>query len=261
MKSKHDNLAGYLEDIFKPYENSPGVKDLREELLHNLIDRYDDLIAEGQDQESAFLRTVSSLGDISELVESISEKSEELRSRFTWDLSRSSLAESKLDSTDLKSGKIHASNLSDSDLHDSDLSGSSFKSSDLKNNNFANANLSGASFKSCELAHCSFDGANLTACTFKSSNLKGASVKDAQLEGTSFSACELSGVRFDGMTLNNVTIKNSALRGTSFKNATLRHVVFKCKVKHAIFNGARMDKVTYALLKGYQADLSEATIF
>ncbi len=138
----NEKIKEYLDDIFKPYENTTGVKDLKEELLNNMKDKCNDLINSGKDAESAFKQTIDSLGDISEIVENISDKTNELRERVTWNLSMSHLEEAQLDSVDLKSGKFNFSNLVNSDFHNSDLSDSTFISSDLKNTNFENADLS-----------------------------------------------------------------------------------------------------------------------
>lgn len=40
----------------------------------------------------------------------------------------------------------------------------------------------------------------------------------------------------------------------------MRDVIFKTNVKKAIFDGAIMDKLTYAVLKGNNANLTNVTI-
>lgn len=60
--------------------------------------------------------------------------------------------------------------------------------------------------------------------------------------------------------LNGTIFDYSGLKGTSFKNAILRNVSFKTEVKKAIFDGATMDKLTYAILKGFKAKLDNVTI-
>jgi len=51
------------------------------------------------------------------------------------------------------------------------------------------------------------------------------------------------------------------MKGTSFKNAILQDTTFHhSEVKHTIFDGATMDKVTYALLKGAKANLDNVTV-
>jgi len=66
--------------------------------------------------------------------------------------------------------------------------------------------------------------------------------------------------------LNNTIFDKSSLAGTSFRNSVLRNVTFKISfktkssIKKAIFDGATMDKLTYAVLKGYNADLTNVTV-
>jgi uncharacterized protein YjbI with pentapeptide repeats len=51
------------------------------------------------------------------------------------------------------------------------------------------------------------------------------------------------------------------LKGASFKDAVLRNVTLHhSAVKHAVFDGATMDKLTYALLKGSKATLVDITV-
>ncbi|WP_449237056.1 pentapeptide repeat-containing protein [Bacillus songklensis] len=53
----------------------------------------------------------------------------------------------------------------------------------------------------------------------------------------------------------------TSLSGTSFKNAVFKNVSFKgTDVKKAIFDGAKMDKITYAFLKGNNANLTNVTV-
>jgi hypothetical protein len=58
-----------------------------------------------------------------------------------------------------------------------------------------------------------------------------------------------------------------ATRGIDFPRATESFgfarnepASFKTDVRKAIFDGARMDKATYALLKGYKANLAQVTV-
>jgi uncharacterized protein YjbI with pentapeptide repeats len=53
----------------------------------------------------------------------------------------------------------------------------------------------------------------------------------------------------------------AGLKNTSFQGATLVNVSFHhSQVKHTIFDGATMDKTTYALLKGAKANLDNVTV-
>jgi len=69
----------------------------------------------------------------------------------------------------------------------------------------------------------------------------------------------MTGANFEGVTLVGTNFHMSDLSGTSFKNAVIHNVNFKnSDPRKAIFDGATMDKLTYALLKGYKANLTNA---
>ena len=59
------------------FENAPQTnrpRELKEELLANLMDKYNDLISSGKREEEAFNITISGIGDIDELVRELKEK-------------------------------------------------------------------------------------------------------------------------------------------------------------------------------------------
>jgi uncharacterized protein YjbI with pentapeptide repeats len=260
-------IKKYLDEIFKPYEDLKIIQELKEELFSNMQEKFDDLLKEGIDEDSAYQKTVDSLGDISEIIESISDKTKELNQKVNgptilknWNLSKSNMVNSKLDSVDLKSGIFNYSDFKNSDFSNSDLSGSTFKSSDLKNANFQNANLRSALFRSSNLENCTFNSANLEFCKIIKSSLRGTKFENATLNNAQFSYSELSGINFDNMQMEGTVFDYSNLKAASFKNATLNNVSFKTDVKRTIFDGAKMDKITYALLKGYKADLNNVKI-
>lgn len=70
----HERLKNSVEKLF---ENSPKTyraTELKEELLANLIDKYDDLVSSGKDEEEAFKIAISSIGDVDELLEALKDK-------------------------------------------------------------------------------------------------------------------------------------------------------------------------------------------
>ncbi len=83
-----------------------------------------------------------------------------------------------------------------------------------------------------------------------------------------FHYSDLSGQRLDGQTFLGVTFDLPALKDVSFQGATLKNVSFRpvglWSLKRAIqsinFDGAMMDKLTYAALKGLGADVSKVTV-
>jgi hypothetical protein len=50
----NERLRKHLDGIFSPYEDKDTVRDLKEELLRNLQDKFDDLEREGADDDTAF---------------------------------------------------------------------------------------------------------------------------------------------------------------------------------------------------------------
>ncbi len=86
--------------------------------------------------------------------------------------------------------------------------------------------------------------------------------------GVDFKYSDLRGLRLDGQTFIGVTFDLPALKDVSFQGATLKNVSFRpvgiWSLKRAIqsmhFDGAMMDKLTYAALKGLGADVSKVTV-
>ena len=71
MKKK---LRDYIDMIFADAPDCRRTKELKEEMYANVCDKYDDLIAEGKSEAAAYNISVSSIGDISELIDSIREE-------------------------------------------------------------------------------------------------------------------------------------------------------------------------------------------
>jgi uncharacterized protein YjbI with pentapeptide repeats len=82
-----------------------------------------------------------------------------------------------------------------------------------------------------------------------------------------FSYSDLRGLHLDGAAFTSVRFDRGALSGVTFRGATLRDVSFRASsrkyrtaIRTVAFDGARMDKLTYAGLKGMGADLSNVTV-
>lgn len=60
-----NQLIQYVNLLFAA---STGADDIREEILQNTLDRYDDLIAQGKSPQAAYQLAISGIGDISELL-------------------------------------------------------------------------------------------------------------------------------------------------------------------------------------------------
>ena len=233
-------LSAYLDEIFSHYEGLKPIQELKEELSNDLQERLKDLQKDGFDENAAFERTIASIGEISELIESIHANTTKLQQIIGIDFSKQNLQKSDLKAIQVHDGKFNYSNLQDSD--------------------FSNSDLTNASFKCSNLDRVNFDRANLTGAKIMKSSLRGASFQHCILDFTDFSSSELAGVCLDNLTFTGATFDYSGLRGTTFHNTTLLSCSFRTDVKKTIFDGAKMDKATYALLKGFKANLSHVTI-
>ena len=236
----NEELTRYLDGLFATYEDTHAVEDLKEELRYDLEEKLRDLKNQGYDDETAYQMTIDSIGDISEIMETISAKTKELLQLVRKNFSASDLRNADLTGIAVHDGKFNGSDFRGTDFSGSDLTNSSFKWSDLINARFDGANLSGAKFLTSDLRNASFNG-----CV---------------MENTSFRAAVLSGVSFDNQTFIGTVFDHAELNGTTFRNAVFRNVSFKADVKKAVFDGATMDKLTYAILKGNGAKLTNVTV-
>ena len=66
-----EKLRNYVNYIFEDMPKTKQAFELKDEIMQNTIDRYNDLIAEGRTEEEAFNAAVSSIGDVSRLVSSM----------------------------------------------------------------------------------------------------------------------------------------------------------------------------------------------
>lgn len=60
-----EQLIQYVELLFA---GAKGCEDMKQEILQNTLDRYDDLIAEGKVPEAAYRLAISGIGDINEIL-------------------------------------------------------------------------------------------------------------------------------------------------------------------------------------------------
>ncbi len=64
----NQKLNNYVNGLFADIPKSKKAKELKEEMLANLNDRYEDYIARGQSPNQAYQAVVSSMGDVDELL-------------------------------------------------------------------------------------------------------------------------------------------------------------------------------------------------
>ncbi len=78
-----DKLRSYMDYLFKEVPPSKKAVELKEEILQNLTDKYRDLLSEGKTEEAAYNIAIASVGDISELLESLKEEKPDSRQELT----------------------------------------------------------------------------------------------------------------------------------------------------------------------------------
>jgi len=285
----NEKLNQYLNGVFAPYDGVKSVAELKADLLSDLQERFNELKAEGKDDATAFEMTVDSIGDIEQTVREAAGLSRSLERQLLINFSAGNLTKSDFAGVTAHNGKFEASALRGSDFSGADLTGSSFRASDVREANFDGANLTDCSFYAVELAGASFRRSILVRTTFSTSGLKGAKFADANLTDVNLVMCDLSktvferctfigvvfktdltGVCLDGQTFIGVKFGEAALKEVTFRGATLKNVSFTPPwsltkkyyraIKTICFDGAMMDKLTYAGLRGLGADLSEVTI-
>ncbi|MCK9273113.1 pentapeptide repeat-containing protein [Candidatus Gracilibacteria bacterium] len=286
----NEKLTNYLDSIFAPYDGVKSVEELKADLLSDLQERFNELKAEGKDDEKAFEMTIDSIGDIEQTVKEVANISHSLERQVPINLSAIDLKEGDFAGVILHKGKFEASDLCGSDFSGADLTGSLFTVSDLRETNFDRANLTDCIFSTLDLTDVTFNKTILVRTEFNISELNGAKFTDVKLvdaklimtdlrktifencifNGVDFKYADLRGVGFDGQTFVGVKFEKCTLNDVSFKGATLKNVSFVLPfsftnksylaMKTICFDGAMMDKLTYAALKGIYVDLSKVTV-
>jgi uncharacterized protein YjbI with pentapeptide repeats len=289
----NEKLNQYLNGVFAPYDGVKSVAELKADLLSDLQERFRELKAEGKDDETAFAMTIDSIGDIEQTVQEVADLSRSLERQVLTNFSASNLPKSDFAGVTAHKGKFEASALRGSDFSGADLTGSSFYASDVREANFDGTNLTDCNLTAIDLRDASFIKSILVRTNFSTSGLDGAKfigvkltdVKFNQTDlrkttfescifiGVDFNQCDLRGLCLDGQTFIGVKFDMAALNEASFRGATFRNVSFVAAitwhtwskkyyraVKTICFDEAKMDKLTYATLKGMEADLSKVTI-
>lgn len=286
----NEQLHTYVNGVFAPYEGVKSAAELKADLLADLQERFRELKAEGKDDETAFALTIESIGDIEQTVQEVSNLSRSLERRVLLNFSARSLAQTDFAGVTLHNGSFKASALREANFAGADLTGTTFASSDGRQANFDRANLTDCTFSTMDLAEASFRRSILVRTTFSLSGLGGAAfsgntLTDVKLNlldlqhttfegcsfhGVDFKQCDLRGARFDGQSFIGVRFNRSALNDASFRGATLQNVSFVVPfsltnkayraMKTINFDGATMDKLTYAALRGIGVELANVTV-
>lgn len=80
-----DKLRAYMDHLFREVPQTKKAVEIKEEILQNLVDKYHDLIAEGKSEEAAYNIAVASVGDLSELLDSLKEDKVETNPQMTME--------------------------------------------------------------------------------------------------------------------------------------------------------------------------------
>lgn len=289
----NEKLTSYLNGVFASYDGVKSVEELKADLLSDLQERFRDLKAEGKDDETAFEMTIDSIGDIEQTVQEVANLSRSLERQVLTNFSASNLPKSDFADVTVHKGKFEASALRGSDFSGADLTGSSFYASDAREANFNETNLTDCNLTALDLRDASFiksildrtnfstsglDGAKfigvkLTDVKFNQTDLRKTTFESCTFIGVDFNQCDLRGLCLDQQTFIGVKFDKAALNEVTLKGATLKNVSFLAPftwtswskkyyraVKTICFDDAKMDKLTYATLKGMEADLSKVTI-
>ncbi|MBJ8326198.1 permease prefix domain 1-containing protein [Streptococcus pacificus] len=67
----NNKIKNYVEGLFVDIPRSKKANELKEELLSNMSDRFDDYVKEGKSENEAYSLVIASLGDIDELLSEI----------------------------------------------------------------------------------------------------------------------------------------------------------------------------------------------
>lgn len=69
----HDKIRAHVEGLFEQAPRNRRTAELKDELIANLCDRYNDLVARGQDEFAAFSTVIDGIGDFDELITGLHE--------------------------------------------------------------------------------------------------------------------------------------------------------------------------------------------
>lgn len=80
-----DKIKKYVDNLFLDIYDTKELRELKEEISANLLEKVNDLISNGKNEEEAFMEAVSGLGDMDELVENLKKVSKE---KFQEDINK-----------------------------------------------------------------------------------------------------------------------------------------------------------------------------
>lgn len=82
----HEKLRQHINELFENAPKTARMAELKEEMLQNLTEKYEDLLREGKGEDAAYNIAVASIGDVSSLIQS-----EGAKEQFAKESGRSAL--------------------------------------------------------------------------------------------------------------------------------------------------------------------------
>lgn len=70
-----NKIKNYVDDLFKDVKKTRKSEELKEELLSDLEEKYQDLISNGKNEKEAYQEVIGGIGDVDELLEELKESS------------------------------------------------------------------------------------------------------------------------------------------------------------------------------------------
>ncbi|WP_118976385.1 pentapeptide repeat-containing protein [Taibaiella koreensis] len=169
------------------------------------------------------------------------------------------LTSSSFMGSDIRDANFDGTNLTDCTLSANDLTEACFNKTILLRTVFSTSGLTGARFVDTELIDVKLTKTDLTKTVFENCTFKGVDFKYSDMRGVCLDGQAFIGVKFDKTALNEATFNGSTLRNVSFRPTFALTNKYYRAIKTICFDGAMMDKLTYAELKGMGAELSKVT--
>ena len=66
-----NKIKDYVDDLFKDIRKTRKSEELKEELLSDLEEKYQDLISNGKKEKEAYQEVIGGIGDVDELLEEL----------------------------------------------------------------------------------------------------------------------------------------------------------------------------------------------
>ncbi len=85
----NERLRKYIDSLFVDAPETRKAVELKEEILQNITDKYYDLLTEGKTEEAAYNIAIASVGEVSELIDNLREKTSNISYHSQEELDKS----------------------------------------------------------------------------------------------------------------------------------------------------------------------------